>query len=162
LLTRRRSLYCWAPLAGLALLGGCGEKHTTQELLQQADARLAAGDADGAERLLREALDDAPNDPRLYVGLARADLAAGHAAAAEGSLDRAMQLGAPKEEVVADLARVLVEKGEPQRVIDLVGEVGQWPQPRRLSLALSKGEADGRRTGGAQRDGAPTGIRTRV
>jgi len=143
LLTRRRSLYCWAPLAGLALLlGGCGEKHTTQELLQQADARLAAGDADGAERLLREALDDAPNDPRLYIGLARADLAAGHAAAAEGSLDRAMQLGAPKEEVVADLARVLVEKGEPQRVIDLVGEVGQWPQPRRLSLALSKGEAE--------------------
>jgi hypothetical protein len=76
LLTRRRSLYWWAPLAGLALLlGACSKKHTTQELLQQAAARLAAGDSDGAERLLREALDGAPNDPRLYIGLARADLA---------------------------------------------------------------------------------------
>jgi hypothetical protein len=143
LLTRRRSLHWWAPLAGLALLlAACGEKHTTQELLQQAEARLAAGDSDGAERLLREALEGAPNDPRLYVGLARADLAAGHAAAAEGSLDRAMQLGTPKEEVIAELARVLVVKGEPQRVLDLVGDVGQWPQPRRLSLALSKAEAE--------------------
>jgi hypothetical protein len=53
-----------------------------------------------------------------------------------------MQLGAPKEEVVGDLARVLVAKGEPQRVIDLVGDVGQWPRPRQLSLALSKGEAE--------------------
>jgi hypothetical protein len=110
--------------------------------LQQAEARLSAGDANGAKGLLREALDGAPKDPRVYIGLARADLAAGHAAAAEGSLDRAMQLGAPKEEVVADLARVLVAKGEPQRVIDLVGDVGQWPRPRQLSLALSKGEAE--------------------
>jgi hypothetical protein len=110
--------------------------------LQQAEARLSAGDANGAKGLLREALDGAPKDPRVYIGLARADLAAGHAAAPEGSLDRAMQLGAPKEEVVADLARVLVAKGEPQRVIDLVGDVGQWPRPRQLSLALSKGEAE--------------------
>ena len=42
--TRRRLLTCWAPLAGLALLGACGEKHTAQELQQQAEARLAAGD----------------------------------------------------------------------------------------------------------------------
>ena len=98
--TRRRSLACWAPLAGLALLlGACGEKHTPQELLQQAEARLAAGDPAGAQRLLLEALDQAPNDARLRIALARADLAMGHPAAAEGSLERAMQLGAPKEEV---------------------------------------------------------------
>ena len=52
-----------------------------------------------------------------------------------------MQLGAPKEEVAGDLSRVLLAKGEPQRVIDLVGDVDQWPQPRRLVLALSKAEA---------------------
>jgi hypothetical protein len=49
-----------------------------------------------------------------------------------------MQLGAPKEEVVGDLARVLLAAGEQRRVIDLVGDVGQWPQNRRLELALSK------------------------
>ena len=140
--TRRRSLLYWAPLASLALLiGACGQKHTPQELLQQAEARLAANDPAGAQSLLLEALTQAPNDARLRIALARADLAMGNPAAAAGSLERAMQLGAPKEEVAGDLARVLLAKGEPQRVIDLVGDLDQWPQPRRLLLALSKAEA---------------------
>src|SRR5687768_6296047 len=50
----------------------------------------------------------------------------GNPAAAGGSLERAMQLGAPKEEVAGDLARVLLAKGEPQRGIDLVGDLEQW------------------------------------
>jgi tetratricopeptide (TPR) repeat protein len=140
--TRRRFLACWAALAGLALLlSACGEKPSPQELLQQADARLAAGDAAGAQGLLREALNQTPSDVRLRIALARADLAMGNLAAAEGSLERAMQLGAPKGDVVGDLARVLLAKGEPQRVIDLVGDVSQWPQSRRLMPALSKAEA---------------------
>jgi Flp pilus assembly protein TadD len=140
--TRRRSLVRWVPLAGLALvLGACAPKHTPQELLQQAEARLASGDPDGAQQLLREALAKTPNDARLHITMARADLATGHHAAAEGSLTRAVQLGAPKEEVAADLTRVLLARGEPRRVIDLVGDVVQWPQPVRLELALSKAEA---------------------
>lgn len=140
--TRRRSLLCLAPLAGLALLiGACGPKHTPQELLQQAEARLAANDPAGAQSLLLEALNQAPNDARLRIALARADLAMGNPAAAEGSIERAMRLGAPKEEVAGDLARVLLAKGEPWRVIDLVGDLDQWPQPRRLLLALGKAEA---------------------
>lgn len=140
--TRRRWLPCWASLAGLALLiGACGQKHSPQELLQQAEARLAANDPAGAQSLVLEALNQTPNDARLRIALARAELAMGSPAAAEGSIERAMQLGAPKEEVAGDLARVLLAKGEPQRVIDLVGELDQWPQPRRLLLALSKAEA---------------------
>jgi hypothetical protein len=139
---RRRWLTCCAPLAGLALLlSACSEKSSPQELLQQAEARLAAGDAAGAQGLLREALNESPSDPRLRIALARADLAMGNLAAAQGSLERAMQLGAPKEEIVGDLARVLLAKGEPQRVIDLVGDVSQWPRSRRLLPALSKAEA---------------------
>lgn len=140
--TRRRSFARWVPLAGLALvLGACGSKHTPQELLQQAEARLAAGDPESAKRLLREALTATPNDARLHIGLARADLATGHLDTAEGSLTRAVRLGAPKDEVATDLARVLLAKGEPRRVIDLAGDVGEWPQPVRLGLALSKAEA---------------------
>ncbi len=140
--TPRRSLLCWAPLVGLALLiGACGQEHTPQELLEQAEARLAAKDPAGAQSLVTEALTQAPNDARLRIVLARAELAMGNPAAAAGSLERAMQLGAPKEEVAGDLARVLLAKGEPQRVIDLVGDLDQWPQPRRLLLALSKAEA---------------------
>ncbi|HET9446623.1 MAG TPA: tetratricopeptide repeat protein, partial [Steroidobacteraceae bacterium] len=139
---RRRSLLRWAPLAGLAILiGACGPKHTAEELLQQAEARLAANDPAGAQSLALEALAQSPHDARLRIALARAELAMGNPAAAAGSLERAMQLGAAKEEVAGDLARVLLAKGEPQRVIDLVGEIEQWPQPRRLLLALSKAEA---------------------
>lgn len=137
----RRSLSCWASLAALTLLrSACAEKQSPQQLLEQAEARLAANDAAGAQRLLGDALTQAPSDARLHIALARADLASGHAAAAEGSIERAMALGAPKEEVAGDLSRMLLAKGEPQRVVDL-GDIGQWPQPRRLTLALSKAEA---------------------
>jgi cytochrome c-type biogenesis protein CcmH/NrfG len=140
--TSRRSLLCWAPLIGLALLiGACGQEHTPQELLQQAEGRLAANDPAGAQSLVTEALTQAPNDARLRLVLARAELSMGNPAAAAGSLERAMQLGAPKEEVAGDLARVLLAKGEPQRVIDLVGDLEQWPQSRRMLLALSRAEA---------------------
>jgi tetratricopeptide (TPR) repeat protein len=139
-LQRRRALARSAALAAL-LIGACTGKDTPQNLLQQAEARLAANDPAGAEQLLREALADAPNDPNLRIVLARAELATGNPAAAEGSLDRAMKLGAAKEEVAGDLARALLAEGEQQRVIDLVGDIGQWPQPRRLSLALSRAEA---------------------
>ncbi len=122
-------------------LGACAEKQSAQELLAQAEASLAANDAAGAERLLREALAQAPNDARLHIVLARAELATGHPGAAEGSLQRATALGAPKEEVAGELSRVLLAKGEPQGVLDLVGDVGAWPQQRRLILALSKAEA---------------------
>jgi hypothetical protein len=138
---RRSAFACWASLAAALLLGACAGKDTPQTLLAQAEALLAADDPAGAEQLLREALNQAPDDPHLRVVLARAELATGNAAAAEGSLERAMKLGAPKEELAGELARVLLAKGEPQRVIDLVGDVDQWPQPRRLVLALGKAEA---------------------
>jgi hypothetical protein len=123
------------------MLVACGEKHSPQELIAQAEARLAANDPAGAERLLREALSDAPNDAHLHIVLARAELATGHPGAAEGTLERAKALGAANDEVAGDLSRVLLAKGDAQRVLDLVGDVDQWPQPRRLLLALSKAEA---------------------
>jgi Tfp pilus assembly protein PilF len=139
-LQRRRALACWASLAAL-VLGACSERPTPQQLLEQAEARLAANDPSGAEQLLREALSDAPDDPRLRIVLARAELATGNAAAAEGSLTRALALGPDEDEVAGDLARALLAQGQARRVIDLVGDVGRWPQPRRLLLAMSKAEA---------------------
>lgn len=140
MLRSKQALAGWAALAVLAL-AACGEKRSPQELIAQAETRLAANDPNGAERLLREALTDAPNDVHLHIVLARAELASGHPGAAQGTLERATLLGAPKEEVAGDLSRVLLAKGDAQGVLDLVGDVDQWPQPRRLVLALSKAEA---------------------
>lgn len=139
MLTSRQALACWASLA--LALGACSAKRSPPELLAQAETRLAANDPAGAERLLREALSDAPNDPRIHIALARAELAMGHPGAAQGSLERATMLGAPKEDIAGDLSRVLLAKGDAQGVLDLVGDVDQWPPPRRLVLALSKAEA---------------------
>ena len=140
MLTSRQALAGWAALA-VFTLSACGEKLTPQELIAQAETRLAANDPVGAERLLREALSDAPNDAHLHIVLARAELASGHPGAAQGTLERATMLGASKEEVASDLSRVLLAKGDAQGVLDLVGDVDQWPQPQRLVLALSKAEA---------------------
>jgi hypothetical protein len=128
-------------LAGL-LLGACTEHQSPQQLLAQAEARLAANDPAAARDILREALTAAPDDPSLRIVLARAELAAGNAAAAEGSLDRALKLGASREEIAGDLVQVLLAAGKPRRVLDLIGDVDQWPQSRRLMLALGKAEAE--------------------
>jgi tetratricopeptide (TPR) repeat protein len=139
-MTRRCALACLASLVVL-VLGACDKQRSPEVALHEAEARLQADDPAGAERLLREALADAPRDARLRIALARAELAAGNASAAEGSLDRALELGASRDEVAAYLAQALLARGEGQRVLDLVGDVGQWPPPRRLMLALSKAEA---------------------
>ena len=128
-------------LTSVLVLSACAEQRTPEHALREAEARLQAHDPTGAERLLREALARAPTDPRLRIALARAELATGNPAAAEGSLERALSLGAPRDEVAGQLAQVLLAKGEPQRVIDLVGDVKQWAPPRQLLLALSKVEA---------------------
>src|SRR5688500_18401900 len=94
----RRPRICCGVLAALTLVG-CAEPRTPETVLLEVEARLAAADPAAAQQLLREALADSPGDARLRIALARADLALGDAAAAEGSLHRALALGAAKEEV---------------------------------------------------------------
>jgi Right handed beta helix region/Tetratricopeptide repeat len=137
----------WHPRSGnfalfaALLLTACTGHRTPEVALQEADARLQAGDPKGAVSILYAAVREAPNDPRLRIAAARADLAAGNAAAAQGSLARAVKLGASQDEVAAYMAQALLTQGQPHRVLELVGDVSRWPESRQLLLALRKSEA---------------------
>jgi predicted Zn-dependent protease len=121
-------------------LVGCSAPPNPDVALRQAESRLRANDAAEAERILRDALPETPRDPRLRIVLARAELALGNATGAEGSLRRAMDLGSSKEEVATYLAQAMFAQGAPQRAIEFIGDLQQWPQERRLALATVKGE----------------------
>jgi hypothetical protein len=123
-------------------VAACGTRHDPELALREAEAHLQAGDPASAERVLNDVLSESPRDARLRIALARAELAAGNAAAAEGSLRRAMALGASRDDVAGYLARSMLAQGDPDRAIEFIGDVQQWPQERRLILAASKAEAE--------------------
>lgn len=126
----------------LVSLTGCDAKRDPESALREAEAQFQADNPDEAERILREVLPDAPEDPRLRIALARAELATGHPRAAEGSLLRAIDLGSGKDEVVGYLARSILAQDDPDRALDLIGDLQQWPQERRLLLATIRAEAE--------------------
>lgn len=140
----RRTSHTGSTLIGFFVLGllACGVQRDPELALLDAEARLQANEPAAAERILRDVLSDAPQDPRLRIALARAELAAGNAPGAEGSLLRAMALGSGKDEVAGYLAQAMLAQGDPDRTIKLIGDLQQWPQERRLVLAMSRAEAE--------------------
>jgi hypothetical protein len=126
------------------LLGSaaCSEQRDPDVALREAEARLQANDAAGAERILRDIVPQAPQNARLRVTLARAELASGNAAGAEGSLRRAMALGASRNEVAAYLAQAMLAQGDAYRAIEWIGNLEQWPRERQLMLAVLKAQAE--------------------
>lgn len=149
-----RRWYTGSTLIGVLALGlvACGAPRDPELALREAEGRLQADDPAGAERILREMLSEAPQDARLRIALARAELAAGNAAGAEGSLRRAMALGTSTDEVAGYLAQSMLAQGDPDRAIELIGDLQQWPQERRLVLAASKAEAELARPNYNERD----------
>lgn len=66
------------------------DRHVAREsdaTLQQASEQLSAGNAEGAIALLEEAREADPDNPRVNLALAEAQVAAGDTAAAEATLD---------------------------------------------------------------------------
>jgi tetratricopeptide (TPR) repeat protein len=141
---RRSRLFANLLLFGMVILClvGCSARHDPEFALREAESRLQANDPAEAERILREALPDAPQDPRLRIGLAKAELALGNATGAEGSLRRALDLGGSKDEIASELALAILAQGAPERAIKTIGDLQQWPQERRLKLATIKAEAE--------------------
>lgn len=91
---------------------------------------------------LTDAVRRTPADPKLRIALARAELAAGSAAAAEGSLHRARELGAGAHDVIVPLAASLLAQRKYQDVLDLVGDPAAQPEPLRLPLAALVAETE--------------------
>jgi hypothetical protein len=127
-------------LAGL-LIGACAR----QSEPASAPGSDAAGPADSIAALT-DAIRRAPQDPQLRIALARAELAAGSAAAAEGSLRRALALGATADDVAVTLADSLLAQKDYGQALGVIGNPAERSAALRLPLTWLKAETELRMT----------------
>jgi hypothetical protein len=123
------------------LAGAC----TPQADPASAPAGDAAGPADSIATLT-DAIRRAPEDPKLRIALARAELAAGSAAAAEGSLRRALALGASADDVAVTLADSLLAQQDYDQALEVIGNPAERGSALRLPLTWLKAETELRMT----------------
>jgi putative PEP-CTERM system TPR-repeat lipoprotein len=109
---------------GLALGFGCipsgasGSAEKASRFYNDALARFERADNAGAIIQLKNALQQDPKLLAAHVLLGRAYLVAGDPAAAEDSLERALQLGVDRSEVALPLARALAAQGKHRAFLD--------------------------------------------
>lgn len=103
-----------------AVLAGC-ERADEADYLAGARARMEQRDAAGAVAQLKGALERNPDsvDARLMLG--KALLATGNAADAVIELRKAMQLGAPDDQVLPELARAMLARREAAALVSEFG-----------------------------------------
>ncbi|MDZ7829137.1 MAG: tetratricopeptide repeat protein [Halofilum sp. (in: g-proteobacteria)] len=113
-------------LSGL-LLVGCGENPDTRERIESAREHVAEGAHRAAIIELRNVLQAEPNNATARLLLGRIYLDVGEREAAEKELRRALDLGVPAEEVVVELGRALLQRGDSARVLEDVVVEDDWP-----------------------------------
>jgi putative PEP-CTERM system TPR-repeat lipoprotein len=120
-------------VASTAVLGIIGCADGPERFVEQAKAYRSKGDNVGAELEIRNALKDYPRDiPALVLaGQIFADV--GDLASAELALERALEAGAKRQEVVPTLARVLVDMEKFPEALSLLKVEGK-PDPERAPL----------------------------
>lgn len=102
-------------------LSGCSQK-TAEELVLDAQQKIAAGQKSAGVIELKTALQKAPNNAQARFLLGKIYIERGAATAAEKELDRALKLGYEKNEVLPLLASAYNLQFKNQEIIDLVSE----------------------------------------
>ena len=126
-------------LAVLALIG-CA-KDTPEERLAAARAHLAKNEHAAAVIELKNALQANPKLAEARLLLGSSLLQTGDAAGAEKELRRALDLGAPRNEVVPPLAQAMVSLGQFDEVVKQFGAEDVGAPERQADLATSLGQA---------------------
>ena len=125
-----------AILAGM-LAGACSPRSGPS-----ADSAGDSGGPADSVAALTDAIRKAPDDPTLRIDLARAELAAGSPAAAEGSLRRALALGASTDDVAVLLAESLLAPRDYGKALEVIGDPGKRAAALRLPLTWLKAETE--------------------
>jgi Tfp pilus assembly protein PilF len=108
------------------------------DLYRDGMARLEAGDAEEARRLLEEALRKTPDSVEVMHGLARALDLAGNRGRALELLERAHARAPAAPEPAVDLAMTLLEWGEDTRAARvLTPALTAWPEHTRANLHMA-------------------------
>jgi putative PEP-CTERM system TPR-repeat lipoprotein len=117
-------------------LAGCGRK-SEAEWLASAQGLLAKPDEAAAFIELKTALDENPESASLRALLGVTLLRAGNPAGAAIELNKALERGASADQVIPELARAMLAKGEAQKLIGQFGATSLQSDDAALDLKLS-------------------------
>jgi cellulose synthase operon protein C len=130
------------------LVAGCGVLLTPQYRLERAQKEMQAGEWQKAAVDLRIVVQKQPNNSQAWLLLARISLDAGDFTGATSGVTHAMEAGAKGPSVDALRARIWVEGGQPQALLDAMAHhTIQLPEPdgtiltARALLALRQPDA---------------------
>jgi cellulose synthase operon protein C len=144
-LTRAGSI-CAASVA--LLIAGCGVLLTPHYRLERAQREMQAGQWQEAAVDLKIVVQKQPNNAQAWLLLARVSLDAGDITGASSGVTHAMAAGAKGPSVDELRARVWVEGGQPQKLLDALAQHSlQLPEPdatlarARALLALRQPDA---------------------
>ena len=105
-------------LLALSPSAAFGTPERASKFYDDAVARYERGDAAGAIIQLKNALQQDPKLLAAHALLGKAHLANGDAAAAEDTLEKALQLGVDRSEIAIPLARALAAQGKHRAVLE--------------------------------------------
>lgn len=133
-------------LAVLTALAACAPKG--DELYARAEAALAKGDANAAVIDLKNLIQAEPQNAKARALLGKAFVATGQIGLAEVEIQKAMDLGAPAGQLLDSSCRVLLAKGEFEKILQDCapekGDAGQQDDLRYVNasalLALGRTE----------------------
>ena len=112
------------------LIAGCGVLLTPHYRLQRAQREIQAGQWQAAAVDLRIVVQKQPNNSQAWLLLARISLDAGDLAGANSGVTHAIAAGAKGPDVDELRARVWVEGGQPQQLLDAIAQRAiQLPEP---------------------------------
>jgi len=130
------------------LIAGCGVLLTPHYRLQRAQREMQAGEWQEAAVDLRIVVQKQPNNAQAWLLLARISLDAGDLTGATSGVTHAMAAGAKGASVDELRARVWVEGGQPQKLLDAMAQHSiELPEPdatlvtARALLALRRPDA---------------------
>ncbi|MGA8092712.1 MAG: XrtA/PEP-CTERM system TPR-repeat protein PrsT [Steroidobacteraceae bacterium] len=124
----RAGSICTASVA--LLIAGCGVLLTPHYRLERAQREIQAGEWQEAAVDLKIVVEKQPNNAQAWLLLARISLDAGDLTGAASGVTHAMAAGAKGRGVDELRARVWVEGGQPQRLLDAVAQHSiELPEP---------------------------------
>jgi len=142
----RRSLALLA--AAAALLTACSDD--PQSLVTSAKAYLAKGEARSAVIELKTALQMVPDSPEARYLLGKALLANEEPVGAGVELRKALDLGYPRDTVLPDLARAMLEQGKYKEIVTEFASVNLNDKAAEANLKVTVGTAHSRTGAGAE------------
>jgi len=120
------------------LIAGCGVLLTPHYRLERAQREIKAGEWQDAAVDLKIVVQKQPNNAEAWLLLARISLDAGDFTGANSGVTHAMAAGAKGADVDELRARIWVEGGEPQRLLDAIAQHSiDLPEPNR-TLAIAR------------------------